>query len=247
MKAILVALKKNRQDWEIKGAVVDRWVDLVIRDLDGGARGDRESQRAEDIAKANKWKLALRAGQGNSREHYEGEPAGLRLTIISETVPGEGVDRKYTVQGKEVVRKFRVHEWKRAPGTDREWFMQDNVRRYYATTGPTIFPPWKPWIHPKNCKDCGKYGHLSCGQNPTRPTYFNCKQCHLTEDCTFGTRSLEEVRRQQEENRQHIEEQKEKLVREEKERVRIYEEKLQALERKRQATIGTDTQEKVNE
>ena len=95
-------------------------VDLVIPDLDGGARGDTASQRAVDIATANKWKLGNRAatwlGQHNSREHYEGKPTGLQLTIINETTPTEGVDRKYTVQGKEVERKFRVFKWKRALG-----------------------------------------------------------------------------------------------------------------------------------
>lgn len=70
----------------------------MIPDLDGGKRGDRASQRAGDIAKANNWKLAIRAatwlGQHNSREHYEGEPTGLQLTIVSKTTPTEAVDRK---------------------------------------------------------------------------------------------------------------------------------------------------------
>lgn len=104
LKVVLRALRKNRQDWEIKGSIVTDWVDLVIPDLDGGSRGARASQRAEDIAKANGWKLAIRAatwlGQHNSREQYEGKPIGLQLAIVSEVTPTEGVDRKYVVNRK---------------------------------------------------------------------------------------------------------------------------------------------------
>lgn len=96
---VLEALKRSRQDWEIKGMIATDFVDLIIPDLDGGARGDRASQRAEDIVKAKKWKLANSVatwlGQHNNREHYEGKHTGLQLTIISKTIPSEGVDRKY--------------------------------------------------------------------------------------------------------------------------------------------------------
>ena len=37
LNAILGALRNRRQDWEIKGAIVHQWVDLVIPDLAGGA------------------------------------------------------------------------------------------------------------------------------------------------------------------------------------------------------------------
>ena len=81
--------------------IATNFVDLVILDLVGGARGDRASPRAEDIAKINRWKLADRAatwlGQGNSRERYEGKRTGLQLTIVSEAMPTEAVDRKYIV------------------------------------------------------------------------------------------------------------------------------------------------------
>ena len=120
------------------------------------------------------------------------------------------------MKGKEVARKFKVFERKRGPGTDREWF---NARRYYSTTGPTTYPPWKPWVNPNNCQDCGKLRHPLCGQNSTRPTCWNCKQCHLTEDCTYGTRSLKELQEQQERDRQYLERERKRLIDEEEERV----------------------------
>lgn len=58
---------------------MEDWVDLIIPNLNGGKRGDRASQRAKAIARANKWKLGIRGatwlGQGNSREHYEDRTA----------------------------------------------------------------------------------------------------------------------------------------------------------------------------
>ena len=180
LKAITGTLRKARQDWEIKGMIATNIVDLVIPDLDGGSWGARVSQRAEDIAKANNWKLVNRGatwlGQHKSREFIEGKPTGLQISIISEVTPTEGVDRKYIVRGVEVPP--RVFEWKRAPGTDREWFMQDNVRRYYSTTGP---PPWALWINPKNCQRVRSQG---MHPEPNQTLCFNCKQCHLTEAVT---------------------------------------------------------------
>ena len=89
-KVIVQVIRIGFQSWDIRGSIVE---DFIIPDLDGGKRGDRASQRAEDIAKANKWKLAIRAatwlGQHNSREHYEGKPTGLQLTIISKDTPTE--------------------------------------------------------------------------------------------------------------------------------------------------------------
>ena len=86
-------LKRNRQDWEIKGMIATDLVDLIVPDLDRGVRGDRASQRAEDIAKVNKWKLANRTAtslsQHNNREHYEGKPTGLQLRTIK-TERGNG-------------------------------------------------------------------------------------------------------------------------------------------------------------
>ena len=88
------AMRIGFQSWEIKGSIVENWVDVVIPDLDGGERGGRASQRAEGVAKANKWKLGIRVatwlGQHNIREHYEGKPTGLQLTLISDTTPTEG-------------------------------------------------------------------------------------------------------------------------------------------------------------
>ena len=90
---ILRAVRIGFQSWEIKGSVVEDWVDVVILDLDGGKRGERASQRAEDIAKANNWKLAIRAatwlGPQNSREHYEGKHTALQLTIVGRSHPPE--------------------------------------------------------------------------------------------------------------------------------------------------------------
>ena len=53
-EVIVKAMRIGFQLWEIKGSIVEDWVDVVIPDLDRGKRGDRASQRVEDIAKANK-------------------------------------------------------------------------------------------------------------------------------------------------------------------------------------------------
>lgn len=135
----------------------------------------------------------------------------------------------------------------KSTGNRQEWYMQGDVRRDYATTGPTIHPRWKPWVGPKNCKDCSEWKHPPCGQNPTRPTCFNCQQCHLADDCTFGTRSLEEMRRQQEEDKRHIEEEKERLINEEEERVRAYKETLEALEKRKLAASVRTPLVQINE
>ena len=131
LKEILKALKRNRQDWEIKGMIATDFRDLVIPDL---ARGDRANDRAEDIAKVKRMEISEQVatwlGQHKSREHYKGKPTGLQLTIVSKTIPSEGADRKYIVRGKEVERELKLFEWKRAPGTDRWWFTQGNARRY---------------------------------------------------------------------------------------------------------------------
>ena len=174
LKAVVGALKKSPQVWEIKGAIATNIKRLVILDLGGGTRGARAIQRAEDIAKANGWKLAITAAtwlrQHNRREFYQGKPRGLQLTIVSEVAPTEGVDRKYVVKGTEVApRTIKIFEWKRVPGIDREWFVQDNVRRYDSKIGPTIHRPWASWVNSKNCHDCGMGGRTSTSDAKPRP------------------------------------------------------------------------------
>ena len=176
------------------------------------------------------------AGAAQQREFYEGKPTGLQLTLVCKTTPTEGQDRKYVKGGKEAQWKLQVYEWKREAGTNREWFIQGETRRYYATGGSTIRKPWAPHIRKNNCQDCGTWGHFECGQNNTRPQFFNCNQTHLTEDCTIGASSLEEVQREKKANLdareadlKAKEEERNRLVKEEEARVARYKERMAKL------------------
>ena len=60
------------------------------------------------------------------------------MTSISETTPKDAVDRKYVAYGKELeARRINVFDWKREPGSNREWFVQGQARRYGTTGGGT--------------------------------------------------------------------------------------------------------------
>lgn len=119
-------MRIGQQNSDIKGAIVRNWLDLVCPDSDGNARGERATRRAEDIVRANGWTLSIRSaiwlGQHNGGEIYEGKPTGVQISILSERAPEKAVDRKYIKGGKEVAaRELEVCEWKREPGTKREW------------------------------------------------------------------------------------------------------------------------------
>lgn len=124
-KIITRAMGVGKQNWDIKGAVVQDWEDVVIQKLDGVKRGERASQRPEDIAKANKWTQTIRSatwlGQHSGGDFCGGEPTGLRMSIVSKETPNQGVDRKYVIGGVVAeARKFEVFEWPREAGTNRE-------------------------------------------------------------------------------------------------------------------------------
>ena len=70
--------ERGVQQRDIKAELEEDGLALVIPELDAGAQGERASIRAEEIAKANGWKLATRTatwlGQERSRESTRRDP-----------------------------------------------------------------------------------------------------------------------------------------------------------------------------
>lgn len=113
---VLGATKQVEQNWAITATVVADWVEVIMEEVDGRERGMWAQRRAEEIAKANGWKLAPRApqwvGQKRNFDTYAGTPTGLVMTIVrkDEEPPAEDcVDSPYIVYGKKVVRKLKVY------------------------------------------------------------------------------------------------------------------------------------------
>ena len=199
--------------------IATNFVDLVIPDLDGGARGDRASQRAEDIAKANKWKLGNRAAQGSHVARSAQQPGTLRGKTHWPTAYNH--QRNYANRGSRQEihsprergrKKIQGLEVEKGSGTGGEWFIQDNVRRYYRTNDtPTVETLGQPQELP------------GLRQTGTPAMWPEPKQAHVLQlpakppngKRHIWVRSLKEVREQQERDRQHLEKERERLIKEE--------------------------------
>lgn len=113
---------------------------------------------------------------------------------------------------------------------------------------PDNIPPWHHGSIPRTARTAASTvtkGAVRAGIN--QPTCFNCKQCHLTEVRTIGTRSLKEVREQEEKDKRELEREREIIIKQEEESVAAHKERMAEIDRRNKGGTTSDTLEGTHE
>jgi len=200
---VLAAVKRLEQKWSIKATVIADWVEVVLDEVDGREKGMLAQKRAEEVARANGWKLASGApqwvGQRWNFNTYEGSPTGLVMTLVrrdGESLARNCVDSLYMIYGKRVVGKLKVFQLHRDGAYN--YYVNEKVYKVSwraSEHGPYAPPQWSPYRGKDKCPDCGDWRHRRCSQNMRQPVCNVCKGLHLDGECPRGMGSLEDLRR----------------------------------------------------